>query len=102
MWLGFIAPKSQEPNENMREEDGSCTGTGQEDGLRWEAAQAGAGSPGGVGGGQGWVGPTSQSSHRCEQCHGKQKCKWRTRACMVRDEAKVGRENLEVVRGRWR
>lgn len=49
MWLGFIAPKSQEPNEKMRQEDGSCTGTGQEDRLRWEPAQAGTGSP------RGWV-----------------------------------------------
>lgn len=38
----------------------------------------------------------------CEQCHEKQKCNGRTRVCMVRDEAKVGSENLEVVIGRWR
>lgn len=78
-----------EPNEKMQEEDGSCTGTGQEDGPRWEPAQAGQGAPGVWGG-------------SCEHCHEKQKCNWRTRACMVRDEAKVGSENLEVVIGRWR
>lgn len=35
-----------EPSEKMQEEDGSCSGTGQEDGPRWEPAQAGQGAQG--------------------------------------------------------
>ena len=59
-------------------------------------------------GGQGWMGPTSRSSHSWEQRLEKQKVtntdkkgKWKKRARTARNEAKVGSdENLEVVIGK--
>lgn len=86
----------------MREEAGSARGLGK--GVSGDGANAGWRGER-MDGGQGWMGPTSRSSHSWERRRETQeitntdkKGKWKRRAHTARNEAKVGSdENLEVV-----